>query len=308
MTAPDGVPAVAELPLADLGAAVGGEQAGRPEISGLRRFLSIGSARAGLAGVTVVLCLAIFGPLFAPDGPGSIVAPAGTLPSAKNLLGTDYFGRDVLSRFLYGGASVIVLPLVAVSLALLLGGAVGLVSGYLGGAVDAVVVRAIDIVLSIPNFLLVIVVMAGFGTGEEVVVIAVALVYAPSIARVIRAATQAVAPREFVLAARARGDSLRWIVFREIAPNIVPTLLVEVALRLTFGILFIASLSFLGLGVQPPSPNWGVMVSENRDLLSIQPYSVLVPAAAIAVLAISINLIADALTKHFGGSSGGEAI
>jgi peptide/nickel transport system permease protein len=141
-----------------------------------------------------------------------------------------------------------------------------------------------------------------------VVVIAVALVYAPSIARVIRAATQAVAPREFVLAARARGDSLAWIVFREIAPNIVPTLLVEVALRLTFGILFIASLSFLGLGVQPPSPNWGVMVSENRDLLSIQPYSVLVPAGAIAVLAISINLVADAMTKYFGGSSGGEAI
>jgi peptide/nickel transport system permease protein len=308
MTAPDGLPAVAELLPADLAAFSGEEQPGPLQISGLRRFLSIGSARAGLAGVAVVLSVAIFGPLFAPDGSGSIVAAAGALPTAKHLLGTDYFGRDVLSRFLDGGMSVIVLPLVAVSLALLMGGAVGLVSGYLGGAVDAVVVRTIDIVLSIPNFLLVIVVMAGFGTGEQVVVIAVALVYAPSIARVIRAATQAVAPREFVLAARARGDSLAWIVFREIAPNIVPTLLVEVALRLTFGILFIASLSFLGLGVQPPSPNWGVMVSENRDLLSIQPYSVLVPAGAIAVLAISINLVADAMTKYFGGSSGGEAI
>lgn len=309
MTAPDGVPAVAELAPVGLSLpGASGEQPVPPQASGLRRFLSIASARAGLAGATILLAIAIFGPLFAPDGSGTIVGPAGALPSAKHLLGTDYFGRDVLSRFLDGGVSVIVLPLVAVSLALCLGGIVGMVSGYLGGVVDTVVVRAIDILLSIPNFLLVIVVIAGFGTGEQVVVIAVALVYAPSIARVIRAATQAVAPREFVLAARARGDSLTWIVFREIAPNIVPTLLVEIALRLTFGILFIASLSFLGLGVQPPSPNWGVMVSENRDLLSIQPYSVLVPAAAIALLAISINLIADAITKHFSGSGGGEAI
>ncbi len=276
--------------------------------AGLRRFLSIGSARAGLVGVVVVLGLAIVGPFVAPYGPDTIVGQAGAAPSSAHLLGTDYFGRDVLSRFLAGGMSVIVLPLIAVSLALALGGVVGLVSGYLGGAVDAAVVRSIDVLLSIPSFLLVIVIIAGFGTGEQVIVIAVALVYAPSIARVIRAATQSVRPREFVLAARARGDSVSWIVFREIAPNIVPTLLVEIALRLTFGILFIASLSFLGLGVQPPDPNWGVMVSENRDLLSIQPWSVLVPAAAIALLAVSINLIADALTKYFSGNKRGEAI
>jgi peptide/nickel transport system permease protein len=229
------------------------------------------------------------------------------LPSGAHLLGTDYLGRDVLSRFLDGGMSVIVLPLVAVALALAIGSAVGLVSGYVGGMLDAIVVRVVDVLLSIPNFLVVIVIIAGFGTGEQVVVLAVAFVYAPSISRVIRAATQAVAPREFVLAAKARGDSLSWIVFREIAPNIVPTLLVEIAVRLTFGILFIASLSFLGLGVQPPSPNWGVMVAENSDLLSTQPYSVLVPAGAIAVLAISINLLADAMTRFFAGSFGGHS-
>jgi len=282
-------------------AAVAGAPAGG---GSLRRFLAIGEARVGLAGALFVLALALIGPLLAPYSPDAIVGADAALPSASHLLGTDYLGRDVLSRLLDGGLSVIVLPLIAVSLALALGSIVGLVTGYLGGIVDASVMRVVDVLLSIPNFLVVIVIIAAFGTGEQVVVLAVALVYAPSIARVIRAATQSVRPREFVLAARARGDSLRWIVFREIAPNVVPTLLVEIALRLTFGILFIASLSFLGLGVQPPSPNWGVMVAENSDFLATQPYSVLVPTAAIAVLAISINLLADAMTKYFSAGAG----
>jgi len=164
----------------------------------------------------------------------------------------------------------------------------------------------INRLLALPPFLLVLVIIAGFGTGESVIVIAVAAVYAPSITRVIRSATQVIRPREFVLVARARGDSLGWITLREIAPNIVPTLLVEIALRLTFAVMFIASLSFLGLGVQPPSPNWGVMVAENRDLLFAYPLAVLVPAAAIAVLAISVNLIADAITVYFGGGRQGQ--
>ena len=183
----------------------------------------------------------------------------------------------------------------------------GLLSGYLGGRLDAAVTRVIDVVLALPPFLLVLVIIAGFGTGEVVIVVAVAAVYAPSIARVIRSATLSIRPREYVLAARARGDSLSWIVFREVAPNVVPTLLVEIALRLTFAIMFIASLSFLGLGVQPPSSNWGVMIAENRDLLLIHPLPVLVPAAAIALLTISINLIADALTTYFSvGQQGGS--
>jgi peptide/nickel transport system permease protein len=143
-------------------------------------------------------------------------------------------------------------------------------------------------------------VVAAFGSGGLVVVTAVAVVYAPYITRVLRSATQAVAPREFVLAARARGESLSWILFREIIPNIGPTLLVEIALRFTYAIMFIASLSFLGLGVQPPSANWGVMVAQNRAMLLIHPVAVLVPALLIGVLAISVNLIADALTQFFG--------
>ena len=153
-------------------------------------------------------------------------------PSSAHLLGTDLLGRDVWSRFLTGGISVIVLPLIAVSAALVIGCVMGLLSGYLGGRLDAAVTRVIDVVLALPPFLLVLVIIAGFGTGEVVIVVAVAAVYTPSIARVIRSATLSIRPREYVLAARARGDSLSWIVFREVAPNVVPTLLVEIALGL----------------------------------------------------------------------------
>ena len=303
MTSADGLVveelAVEQLAGADLGTA--------RRRHGLRRFLAIRSGLIGTVGVLVVVLLAIFGPLFAPYSPYAIGAPPALGPSSAHLLGTDLLGRDVWSRFLTGGISVIVLPLIAVSAALVIGCVMGLLSGYLGGRLDAAVTRVIDVVLALPPFLLVLVIIAGFGTGEVVIVVAVAAVYAPSIARVIRSATLSIRPREYVLAARARGDSLSWIVFREVAPNVVPTLLVEIALRLTFAVMFIASLSFLGLGVQPPSSNWGVMIAENRDLLLIHPLPVLVPAAAIALLTISINLIADALTTYFSAGQQGGA-
>jgi peptide/nickel transport system permease protein len=275
-------------------------------VRGVRRFLAIPAGLTGTIGLLVILALALIGPLLAPDNPDAILAAPALGPSSAHLLGTDYLGRDVWSRLLSGGLSVIVLPLIAVSGALVIGCAAGLLSGYLGGWVDTVITRVVDVVLALPPFLLVLVIIAGFGTGETVIVIGVAAVYAPSITRVIRSATQVIRPREFVLVARARGDSLPWIMLREIAPNIVPTLLVEIALRLTFAVMFIASLSFLGLGVQPPSPNWGVMVAENRDLLFISPLPVLVPAIAIAVLAISINLIADAITIFTGAGRQGQ--
>ena len=286
--------------------AAAAELAGARKRGGLTRFFRIPSGLIGSLGVLLIVGISVIGPFVAPDNPYAINYTPLLGPSHAHLLGTDLLGRDVWSRFLNGGASVILLPLIAVSAALVLGCVVGLLAGYLGGWLDTIVTRAADIVLALPPFLLVLVIIAGFGTGELVIVVAVAAVYTPSIMRVIRSAAQTLVPREFVLAARARGDSLLWITFREVAPNVVPTLLVEVALRLTFAVMFIASLSFLGLGVQPPSSNWGVMVAENRDLLFTDPLPVLVPAAAIAVLAISINLIADALTTYFGGGRSGQ--
>lgn len=275
-------------------------------LRGLRTFLRIPEGVIGAVLLVVMLGVVIVGPFFAPSDPDAIGGIPGAGPTSAHWLGTDTLGRDVLSRLLWGGRSVILLPLVAVSISIALACVIGLFAGYLGGLVDAIVTRVIDVALAIPPFLTVLVMLAGFGTGDLVVVLAVATVYVPSVARVLRAATQTVRPREFVQAARARGESVRWIAFREIAPNILPTLFVEIALRLTFAIMFIASLSFLGLGVQPPTANWGVMVGENRGLLFVHPLPVVAPALAIGLLAISINLLADALTQYFGDDTPGE--
>jgi peptide/nickel transport system permease protein len=277
--------------------------------TGVRAFLSITEGAIGTALLAAMLLLVIVGPYLTPFSPDEVaVAAPAEHPSSAHWLGTDLLGRDVLSRFLSGGRSVLLLPLVSVGIAIVLACVIGLISGYLGGRVDALVTRLIDVLLAIPSFLFVLVIIAGFGTGNVVVVLAVATVYTPSIARVLRGATQAVRPREFVLAARARGDSVWWIAFREILPNISATLLVEVALRLTFAIMFIASLSFLGLGVQPPSSNWGVLVGENRALLYQQPWAIIVPALGIGLLAIAVNLISDALSQYFGDEGSSEVV
>lgn len=262
----------------------------------VRRFLAITPGLTGVIGLLVTLAISLIGPAVAPYNPDATVAAPALGPSAAHLLGTDLLGRDVWSRFLCGGLSVIVLPLIAVSGALVIGCAAGLLSGYLGGWFDTIVTRSVDVVLALPPFLLVLVIIAGFGTGGTVVVIAVAAVYAPSITRVIRTATQVIRPREFVLVARARGDSVAWITLREIAPNIVPTLLVEIALRLTFAVMFIASLSFLGLGVQPPDADLGSLVRENISGLFESAPAVVMPAIAIATLTVSVNLLIDALS------------
>jgi peptide/nickel transport system permease protein len=265
-----------------------------------RAFLAIPQGVAGIVLLALLLALTIVGPFVAPYKPNEISDQPLDGSSGRHWLGTDALGRDIFSRVLHGGGSVILLPLLAVVGAMAVAIVVGLLSGYLGGWLDAVVTRIIDIVLAIPSYLTVLVVVTAFGTGSTIVVTTVAVVYAPYIIRVLRSATLAVTPLEFVLAARARGERVRWIVFREILPNIGPTLLVEIALRLTYAIMFIASLSFLGLGVKPPSSNWGVMVADNRLLLLVHPIGVIVPALLIGVLAISINLIADALTQFFG--------
>lgn len=265
-----------------------------------RAFFAIPQGLIGTVLLALVLLMVLVGPYVAPYRPDEITEQPILGPSVQHWLGTDAFGRDILSRVLSGGHSVILLPLISVAAAMLIATVIGLLSGYLGGTFDWTVTRVIDIVLALPSYLTVLVVISAFGTGDTVVVLAVAVVYAPYIVRVLRSATQAVTPREFVLAARARGESLGWIVFREILPNIGPTLLVEIALRLTYAVMFIASLSFLGLGVQPPSSNWGVMVAENRILILVHPVAVIIPALLIGLLAVAINLIADALTQFFG--------
>jgi peptide/nickel transport system permease protein len=265
-----------------------------------RRPALLGCAQ-GLVGVSLLalmLALVVLGPLLAPDSPTQTSVDTNAGASAAHLLGTDALGRDILSRVLAGGGTVIVLPLLAVAISLTLGAGIGILCGYLGGRIDTVATRVFDVQLAIPGILLALLIITGFGRGDAAVVAAVALVELPRFARVLRAAAQSVAARDYVLAARARGERLGWIAFGEILPGVMPTFLVEAALGLTGAVLAIASLSFLGLGVQEPTPNWAVMVSENRSLLFTHPFGgVIVPALLIALLAIGINLSADAVAR-----------
>jgi peptide/nickel transport system permease protein len=265
------------------------------------RRLNLFRSRRGLLGISILgtlLLLVALGPLLAPHDPTATSGNTGAAPSSAHLLGTDTVGRDILSRVLTGGGTVIVLPLIAVTIALTIGATIGILAGYLGGLLDAVATSMFDVQLAIPGILLALLVITGFGRGDAAVVAAVALVEVPRFARVLRSATQSVAARDYVLAAKARGEGVRWITFGEILPGVFPTFLTEAALGLSTAVLAIASLSFLGLGVQEPTPNWAVMVSENRSLLFTHPFGgVIVPALLIALLAIGVNLTADALTR-----------
>lgn len=255
----------------------------------------------GLAIMAVFVFLAIFGPLLAPYGPTDIGAGNPNLgPSSGHLLGTDQLGRDVLSRLLCGAASVILIPLLATTLTFAIGGLAGIALGYSGGRADAFGSRVIDILISLPPLLVVLVVIAALGSSTAVIVISAALVYSPRVARVLRGAAQGVATREYVQAAQARGEGSLRILLREVLPNISPTLFVEYAVRLTYVIIFVTTLNFLGLGVQPPSPNWGRMLFDSRATIITDPVVTIAPTVAISLLAISIGLIADAATQRFG--------
>ena len=262
-----------------------------------RAVLGTTEGRIGLALAVVLLAMTVFGALWAPEtSPGDALPALG--PSSAHLLGTDALGRDVLDRLAAGGTTVLLIPLVATTIALLIGGTTGLVAGFVGGRVDAVYTRALDLMLTLPPILIVLFVIGMLGASNTVLIVTVALVYAPQFGRVIRGTTQAASVNTYIGAAQSRGESIPWIVFREILPNTYAPVLATFALNLTYAILFVTGLSFLGLGVQPPNPDWGLMISENRPILSVAPLSVLAPAIAITLLAVSINLIADAIAKE----------
>jgi peptide/nickel transport system permease protein len=192
------------------------------------------------------------------------------------------------------------LLVLATTLAFAVGGLAGMLSGYVGGVADAIGSRVIDILLSLPPLLIVLVVIAALGSSNTVLVLSVAIVYSPRVARILRGATQGIAAREYVQAAQARGERALGIVLRELLPNILPTVFVEFAVRLTYVIIFVATLNFLGLGLAPPSPNWGVMVAESRPTVLIAPVTTLAPALAIGIVSVGISLVADAVTQRLG--------
>ena len=221
-------------------------------------------------------------------------------PSAEHWLGSDHLGRDILSRVLQGGRVALLVTGIATPIALLWGGMTGIMLGLVGGRVDEIVMRVVDAFLSIPGVLPLLVLVTIFGTGNAVMIPTLAFFYGIPVIRVIRAATHDVVARDFVLAARARGHSRLSIVWRELVPNVRDAMMVEGAMRWSWMLLAFSSLSFLGFGVSPPTPDWGLMISDARAYMPLAPWGVLGPVIALSSLIIGINLTADALAKAMG--------
>ena len=267
------------------------------------RFVRTPTGLVGSLLLAAVVAVALLGPLFAPYAPDEPVGVPFSGPAEGTPFGTDFLGRDVLSRVLWGGRSVLALAGLATLLAYAGGIAIGLAAGYSRSLLDPVLMRAADVMLSFPALLFLLVLVTGAGTSKAVLVIGVALVQMPLIARIVRAATLEQSVRGFVEAAVARGERTSAILRREILPNIAGPIAADVGLRFTYAIILVASVNFLGLGLQPPAADWALIISENRSGLTLNPYVILVPAALISLLTISVNLVGDAIARSLGIST-----
>ena len=248
------------------------------------------------------LSIAVLGPTLAPHGESEILSNRSFAPAGEvGLLGSDYLGRDVLSRVLYGARMTMGLALIATVISLTVGIGLGFTAAVGGTLVDGVLSRINDAIMAFPGVILALMVIAALGTSITVVVLTVALIDATRVFRVSRALAMDISVMEFVDAARARGESLWWITGREILPNTFGPLATEFGIRFTYAILFISALSFLGLGVQPPAADWGVMVRENLQGLLFGSAAALLPAASVASLTVGINLIVDWFLHQLGG-------
>jgi peptide/nickel transport system permease protein len=261
------------------------------------------SSRSGIAGVVLLallLALALLGPLFAPYSTTQVVGLPLDGPTGAHPFGTDSLGRDALSRFLAGGRTLLAVAFLATALAYVVGISVGMAAGYRKGGVDLAMVGVVDLVISFPPIVLVLLLVAGAGTGLAIVTLAIAAVHAPRVVRVVRAVTLDVSTQEFVEAAVARGERVASILWRDVLPNIWTPVLADFGIRLSGSVILFASLSYLGLGPSPPAADWGLMISENRAGLIVQPWVVVPPAVAIALLTVAVNLAADAVARSVG--------
>lgn len=256
------------------------------------------SSALGVTIFVIFLLMAVFGPLIAPYGANEqIVEDARQPPSTDHWFGTDNLGRDVFSRVVLGARDVLALAGAGTLAAVILGTTIGLVSGYYGGWLDEVVMRFFDSLLSLPALLLALLLLGSLGPSRNSVLVVITVVYTPIVARVVRSVVLSVKTKEFVEAAQVQGESVWYILFREIFPSTLPALAVEASLRFSYAIFLVASLGFLGVGVQPPSPDWGLMVKEGRANFTQTPWALYFPAGAIAVVVVGVNLVADTLKQ-----------
>jgi peptide/nickel transport system permease protein len=267
----------------------------------LRDATHLWRTRIGLALILLVVGIALVGPLMAPHGPQDFVGAPNASPSAVARFGTDHLGQDVWSRFLSGGREILVLATASTALGLLLGIVIGLIAAYSRGIVDDVLMRAMDVILAFPQIMLALVAIATVGPKEWVIVLAVGFTTMPRVARVTRGAAQPVVERDFVAAAEALGLPRHRILLGEVLPNVLSPLLVEASLRLTYSIGLIAALAFLGFAPNPNGADWGLMIQENQIALIVQPWGVVLPVAAVALLTIGTGLLGDGISRAAAG-------
>lgn len=264
------------------------------------------SALIGLVMTGLFFLTAIFAGLIAPYGMAEVVGNVWELPSGKHWLGTDSIGRDLLTRMIYGGQTTIFVASAATLVSFTTGSILGFTAAVMGGWTDQVVSRLVDLVMSLPTLILALVILSVMPVTLPVLILVMGLLDSTRVYRLSRAVAVDIVVMDFVEAARLRGEGTRWIVFREILPNALSPLVAELGLRFIFAVLFISTLSFLGLGVQPPLADWGGIVKENKDGLVYGVTAALMPAVAIAVLAISVNLVADWVLNRTTSLKGGR--
>lgn len=251
------------------------------------------SAKFGMVVILFYAVISIFAPFIAPYGETELLGRAYEVWSDKFLLGTDNLGRDMLSRLIYGARNTIGLALSITLIAFVLGSLTGMIAAALGGWVDQVLSRIVDVLMSIPSLIFALLILSIFGTAMPYLIATIAILDATRVFRLARATAMNVAVMDYVEVARLRGEKLGWVIRKEILPNITAPLLAEFGLRFCFVFLFISALSFLGLGIQPPTADWGSMVRDNATLISFDDITPLLPAGAIALLTVAMNFVVD---------------
>lgn len=264
------------------------------------------TALIGLVMTLAIVAVAVFAPWIAPYGNGEVVGDVWAPMSDKVLLGTDNLGRDLLSRMIHGARVTLTIAGAATALSFTVGSILGFVAAVSGGRLDQFLSRMVDLMMSIPTLILALVVLSVLPSSATVLVLVLGFLDSTRVFRLSRAVAVDINVMDFVEAARLRGEKTAWIVFSEILPNALTPLVSELGLRFIFAVLFLSGLSFLGLGVQPPDADWGAMVRENKEGIVFGVPAALIPAAAIGVLTISVNLVADWILNRTSSLKGGR--